>query len=260
MSDLHEVFADVEEEGMNINETFEDMEKETPSESQPEETEEVSEPEVGEEDESSDNAPTEEPVPQPLHENPRWIKQQEKIRELEAQNAEINKYLQQVEQMAQEEQSSERPEWFEELALGDSDKAWSKYRQYENERLTRLKEEIIYEQQEAARQAQERRSSVENWVQDEIDRLKETNEFDEQEFRNVMAKYRPTSDDGNLDFDAGMEIYQTMKSVNLPSKVKSQVRKRVADTASQSSGQGAKRKEYVTANDIRHKGWTQIIS
>ena len=246
MNELNEIFADVKQEGT----TLEDILTETVSESQPEEVLET-EAKV---EESTDALP--------FHKHPRWIERENELRELRERDEETARELAELKTFREETDrkfdttTESVPDWFKEL-YGENEVAWKKYNEYEVARATELETRIM-ERQEATRTKEVQEAQRwDAWVDTQIDRLNvEGNTFDRNKLIATMLEYKPTDENNNLDFDAGMKIYKALEGK--PDTAKSEARKQIADTTTHTTVNRETKKDYLTANDLRGRSMMSL--
>lgn len=250
---IEEILADVKQEGEN---PFEDMEKETPSESPTEKEPEMDKPEEG------DNTPEEKEENIPFHKHPRWIERERELNRLKEQEEENARVI--AELSAFKEEAAKKleptdtkiPDWFSEL-YGENDVAWKKYSEYEEAKELEIERRVISRQEQARKQAEEQNQYWNRWVDDEISKLEATGRnFDRNELIKTMLDYAPTDGNGNLDFEKGYKIYDTLKSKE--DKTSSQAKKVLADTTTRSSTGERKSKDFMTADELRRKSWQDL--
>ncbi len=192
----------------------------TPTEEKTEEKETGSEPK---------KQPDEENLP--FHKHPRWIAQQQKLKEKDQEIAElkaaqerIEARLQSSDKKVEDEQPIAIPSWFQELyGSDDPEKDQQVYRDYlaaeearENERIERVKQSIAAEET----QRSEREKADLEWVDNQIaavrEGLSETDpKFEDNELLKVIKDYRPMKEEnGELvpDFGAAYSILKALKS------------------------------------------------
>lgn len=234
-----DIFADVLKEG---SDAFADLEKETPPESQPDK-----EPAV--EEKAEENVP--------FHKHPRWIEKENELKELRARDEATAKEIAELRQMRTTPSDSTIPEWFREL-YGDNQVAWSKYAEREQQREQEIEQRLLEKQDQKQQAAVAEQQRWNKWVDDEITKLAaEGAVFDRNKLIKTMLDYRPTDENNNFDFKAGLKIYQALETQ--PDPAKSQARKELADKTTVTSVRGeAPKKDYMTAKDLRHRQWATL--
>lgn len=247
--------ATVAKEGSN---PFATLEKETPTESPAETKPEADKPVEGEHT-PDDNLP--------FHKHPRWIERETELQSLRERDEERAKEI--ADLKAFKEESTKRnapldtkiPDWFKEL-YGENEVAWQKYSERELVREQEIERRLIERQETAQRQQAEEATHWNKWVDKEIGKLEaDGHVFDRNKLIQTMLKVKPTDDDGNLDFKAGLEVYNLQEAAAKHSEIiKSDARKELADTTTRSTSRGDKpKKDYMTPADLRGKSWSNII-
>lgn len=153
--------------------------------------------------------------------------------------------------------SATKPAWFAKY-FGDDEEAWQGFQQMTSAAKEEAKREAIAElkrEQETSSKETERWTS---WVNEQVQTLEEEGEtFDRNALFKVMDEYRPSDDNGNLDFRKGLELLKLKgaKPSNLAEK-----RAAAAKATSTSRGGGEPTKKTgLTSDDIRKmrmaEGW-----
>lgn len=257
MNTINEILADIPTEGESITK---ELEKETPSESLPEKPKE----------ENPDDQY------KGFHEHPRWIQREKELEELKSREHENARVIAELSEfknkITQDSKSESIPSWFVEL-YGENQIAWQKYNEHEQEKEARLEQRFIERQEQEKQKERENTAKWNQWINEEITKLQVDTGIDftsENDLlpngektnseRNALIKtildYRPTDEQGNFDFYKGYKIYEALK--DKPNTAHSDARKRLADTTIKTSGE-PKKKDYMTAHDLRGKSWGNII-
>lgn len=244
----NDFLADVKKEGGN--DPFDNLVKDTPSDSPAENEPEADKPTEG------DSTPKEENIP--FHKHPRWIERENELNTLrEQREADAKAIAELKEQTFRRSESSDVPDWFKEL-YGDNQTAWQKYSEHEAAKEKEIERRILENQQKATQKQADEAARWNKWVEGEIGKLAADGlKFDRNELINTMLEYRPTDENNNFDFKAGYKIYDTLRAKEDPAK--SQARKQLADNTSGSSKGDPAKKDYKTANDLRHRSWANLI-
>ncbi len=249
--------ADVQLEGRD---TFENtVEKDTPSESLTEK--EPKESEVKEEPKEGDSTPEKDI---PFHQHPRWIERENELKELRQRDEERSREMAELksfkEELYKSNDSIEVPEWFGGGVNTPENKiAWQKYLAHEEQKAIEIEQRLIEKQEQQKIQQETETKYWSKWVDEGIDKLIKEDNFnpsERNELIKTMLKYRPTDEEGNFDFKAGLEIYRTMNKEN---PAHSNARKQLADETTKSSRGDKKEKDYKTSNDLRGKSWSNIV-
>lgn len=241
-----------------------DEEKETPTDSPTEETktEEPPASEGGEEEKPQENIQSE-VKPPPFNEHPRWRQLQQRSEEREEAYQELQEKQIELERQLKEKQQSQEPmpNWFQEQ-FGDNPQVWQGFRDYNQVQREQLKAEILQEQQAVTQQQVEQAKYWENWVEDSIMTVEQEQGIDlsQGQERNAylkfMGDYRPTDDQGNLDFKRGWDLYSQTKSQ--PKQNVAEKKEVAAATMDEGKGQ-PKKKDYLTPNDLKGTGWDEEL-
>lgn len=253
---------EVKEEGKE--EKTETKEKETPSESPTEETKTEESPasDGGESKEvPEDSSVQREEKPSPFHKDPRYQRFQQRYKENEAELEELRENQAKLEQQLQDRQQSNEPipNWIQEQ-FGDNPQYWKGLQDYVNTAVQKGKQEILAEQQQVAQQQTQQTKYWEQWVEDEIMKVEEQQSIDLSQgnernaYLKFMSENRPTSEDGNLDFQRGWNLYTQLKPKPEPAAKKKEI---AAATMEEGKGE-AKKKDYLTPNDLKGVGWDEI--
>ena len=225
-------------------------EKETPSQ-QGDDSEDDSEEDDDAEKETDDNTVVED-KDTPFHK--RWAKREEKIREdYDKKIADLeNRFKPQATPPAE----VTLPSWWTTLA-GDDDvskQAFEQYRAEDSQRRTEIKKELIEEQKNAEKQEKEESDKMNQWVDDEIGKLKDSGKkFNKNELIKIAVDYQPTDSQGNISLEKAFDIYQMQKQ----SKVDSTQTNKKKVIASDSASNGPDKKPGMMKN-IRSTSWSNI--
>ena len=250
MPNLDELFADIPSEGDPIESVFKDTETDTPSDSQPEEEPKGDKPVVGD-----DTPPPTEEDNVPFHKHPRWQQMQEKASKVDDLERELHELRENV--THREPSDQEVPESFQKL-YGNDPVAYKAYREEQIRLKDELKRELFEEQEAATRAEREESEKWTNWVEDEFTRLQsDGKQFDRNELGKIMLDYAPTDANGNLDFDKGLALYETLKSAKT-APVNSTARKQLAAAATATTTGETPKKDYMTTEDLRSKSWSAL--
>ncbi len=101
-----------------------------------------------------------------------------------------------------------------------------------------------------------------DWVNTSLDKLEdEGNKFDRNELQKVALEYLPTDLNGNIDFGKALKIMTQLKAhENAAQEVKSDARKRLADTANASANRAEKpAPKFQTAKSLRNQSWDSLV-
>lgn len=240
----------------DIFDETDEQDEEKPAKSQPEKEEKEESPsQEGEDDseddeDSDDNTTAEENTP--FHK--RWAKREQKLKE------DFNKKIEDLEgkitTKPAEETDVQMPQWFKTLA-GDDEIAQSAFKQYQAETTksqTDLKKQWVEEQKQEIVQQKQDAQKWDDWVDDEVDRLKaEGKKFKKDDLLNIAVKYTPTGDDGQISLDKAYDIYVMQKaSKKDPAKLK-QKKAIVADSDSTSGPEVS-----TPIKNLRTTAWSDL--
>lgn len=121
------------------------------------------------------------------------------------------------------------------------------------------KKEAIAEYEAKQTQAQETQKQANQWVEEQVSTLKETEgDFDRNALFKILDKYKPTDAEGNLDFKAGLEILRLQQP---DTKEKSAARRKLADSLNSKTGKAEpSSKGYVTSAQLKKMGGWDSVS
>jgi len=240
--------AEIPSEGEPIEEVIkpeEEEEKETPTETPAE-----IKPEEEKETPAEENKETEEKIP--FHKHPRF---KSLVEEKNRYKEELDELKERVESKFSELEESRSqtqpiPNWFSD-AFGDNPEVWEKYQSHEKEAREEIKREIREELESEQNHKAEESQKWEDWVDDQIETLKDDGlKFEKNELMKVMVDYKPTDEQGNIDFKRGYEILQMTKKKD---PEKSEARKQIADDG-KPKGE-PREKKWKTPEDMKGQGW-----
>lgn len=252
MSD--DFLATVAKEGTDPFATLEtDTSPESPTETKPEGDSKAVKPEEGA------RTPEEN---LPFHKHPRWIERENELSSLREREEATARELAELKVFKEETakrlapETSQIPDWFKEL-YGENDVAWQKYREHESARDQAIEQRFIERQEKAQKQQADETAHWNKWVDSEITKLQaEGNTFDRNKLIKTMLDFRPTDEQGNFDFKAGLKIYQAMEEK--PSPDAANARKEIADTVTKATRGETPKKDYMTAADLRGRSMMSL--
>lgn len=240
-----------------------DNSSDSPAEENQKEETQSSEGEKKEEKSSED---TQDAKDEPFHK--RWEQQRNKLkREFEE---ELDSKLQEQSQQFEErlkayrptDQSQQVPNWVKKI-YGDSPDGVEFYKDYlveEEAKTLRLKQQIFAESQQAVQLKQKEEEKWQGWVSDQLERLTDDGKtFDRNKLLKVASDYKPTDDEGNIDFLKAYELYQKFEASEVNSE-KSDARKRLAGATISSAPNTTEttKKTYETPETLRNKSWYDL--
>lgn len=236
--------------------------KETPAVPPADKTTKAAEPSQG-----GDNTPD---ANVPFHKHPRWVKTQEELAELRKYRSETDTRLKTYEEVMSkfnqptQSQGVQIPEWFPKSGNQKVDEQkYQEYLNYENGVKAQIKQELIEEQTKDARQKADEEKKWSDWVNNGLDNLEDKyGKIDRNRIQKVALDYLPTDMEGNIDFE---KAYQLDKQLNAQqtavAEVKSDARKRLADTAGASANRAERPpQKFQTAQSLRNQSWDKLIS
>lgn len=260
------MFADIPNEGDALGEE----KVESPSESQAEKDEKESPSHEGDkkkesdkekeedekekdEDSEKDKSHDEDEDKLPFHKHPRFKEVIEERNELKKQVEELNQKVDEKFASIKNSGKKEIPSWFSRL-YGDDEIAYEEYNKADQIRKEEIKKEIREEFEKAQKKEEEDTKKWVDWVKQSVQELKdEGKKFDKNALLKIMTDYKPTDDNGNLDFHRGYEILQ---AIGKKDSDKITEKKKIADNAG-SGGNSAEPKasDIRPWNEVRREGW-----
>lgn len=148
-----------------------------------------------------------------------------------------------------------KPSWFQKY-FGDDEEAWQGFQGMNAKAKAEAKQEALEELRQESRQQEEQQKYWQTWVQDKLNELKETEgDFNENELTDVMRRFKPTDEQGNLDFRAGLNILRLEKGTQ--EKLKGVAKKKVAATLGTDKGKTEPQDDDVITPEKLKKmgGW-----
>lgn len=188
-----------------------------------------------------------------FHEHPRWIERENKLKEFETRNQEIERELAELKKPKSDVEID--PEW--KALWGDNPDAYQKWLALEAKREEKVKKDILEEQQKQVEQQKAETDHWNKWVSDELGKLEaEGNKFDRNALIKTMLDFRPTDEHNNFDFKKGYEIY---KALNPENTVKADARKQVADMVTKGGSKtDGDKKHFRTSDEMRRRSWGSL--
>lgn len=195
----------------------------------------------------------------PFHEHPRW---KQLMKEREEDRSTITTLQTQIQGLQKPDASAKPvPKWFSDL-YGDNKEAWDIYNSHQEEEKKQWKKELMDDLKTQETFQQKEQGKWNDWVKTETQRLvDEGKKFNKNELYQLILKYKPTDDNGNLDFDVGYELYEKLHPASDkkpdPKEVK---RKEVAGiTTIQDKGQASK-KDGLSFKDLRFRSMSSLAT
>lgn len=195
----------------------------------------------------------------PLHKDARFKRVIEERNRERAEKRELLERLERLEKGGKEAQTkaSAKPAWFAKY-FGDDEEAWQGFQQMTSAAKEEAKAEALAELKREQETSSKESQRWTGWVNEQIEALEDEGEtFERNALLKVMDEYRPTGEDGNLDFRKGLELLK-LKGAK-PSNVAA---KREAGARAHGSARGGAepaKKTGLTSDDIRKmraaEGW-----
>ncbi len=213
------------------------------------------------EPEKAPNTPSEEELP--YHKNPRWQKVFRENKEMKERLAALEASASTPPPRAEEPKDASIPAWF-----GGDEATYRLYKADQEAERSRIKQELIQEQQRAQEASQQEQVKLQQWVSESIAQVEEANGLDfsrdeslKNEIMQMTIKYSPVDDNGNLDFQKGYELLQLSRGSGqeVAEAEKKKAKKSLASTTVGGAKAEAEPREYMTPADFRNKGWRDII-
>lgn len=261
-------------------------EKEAPPESAPENkpTEEPeSSPEPKEEEPAQAEPKAEEDAKAfyAFHEHPRWKAREEELKQLreqvqsyETKFEEYEKFKTQSEPLLQklnEPKSEQAPQWFTSL-YGDNQEAWHQYQDATKAERKQIREEILNELKpdlDEIRSLKEQRK-VQDWANKQWEALGKDEEVSKDlkslgknlddvqgEISEVMSKYRPSDEDGNISLKASFELWKATRKQEVKPNPAVAEKKKIAAVSKPKESEGER--DYRTSADFKGKSIHDLI-
>ncbi len=279
LSNLQQEGIDDPFEGLIKEETpaeSETPEKETPAESAPEikpEGEPESSPEPkAEEPEVEEDAKTF----HAFHEHPRWIAREEELKQLRSKVEEYDDFKSRVEPFLEKlnepkKEEMNAPAWFSNL-FGDNEDAWNQYREANKAERQQIRDEILKELKpdlEIIRQTK-KQSEIQDWADKQWKTLSEDSEVQKElksmgisldkvlgEISEVMSKYKPSDDDGNISLKTSYELWKATRKQESKPNPNIAEKKKIA--AISKSKEETETKDFKTSEDFRGKSIHDLV-
>jgi len=144
--------------------------------------------------------------------------------------------------------SESAPAWFQKY-FGDDKEAWDGFKAMSSADRDALKREIRDEIENETKTRDSESKKWDSWVTEQVQTLEEEGEtFDKNALFKVMNEFRPTDDEGNLDFRKGLALLKRGSPASQTAE------KRVAGAKATGTQKGTGEpgsKNFVTPADIR---------
>jgi hypothetical protein len=186
----------------------------------------------------------------PLHKDARFKRVVEEKNRLKRELAEARAQSQSRPEQKQQspQQSKSKPSWFTKY-FGDDEEAWQGFNEMTAQAKEQAKQEALAELNQQSESRAQEAQKWESWVTEQVENLEEEGEsFERNALFKVMDKYKPTDDEGNLDFRKGLELLRMQK----PESNVTEKRKAGAQaTGAARNGSEPAKKSTMTPSDIR---------
>lgn len=165
----------------------------------------------------------------PLHKDDRFKKLIDERNRLREEREELVREREELLARSQQIKSPEvtsKPSWFQKY-FGDDEEAWQGIKQLTASDREAIKQEAVQALREESGRAEKEAKYWQSWVEEKMADLRETEgDFDDNELSDVMRRFKPTDEQGNLDFKAGLGILRLEKGTD--QKLKSVAKKTLA--------------------------------
>lgn len=214
---------------------------------------------ASEDDEGKSKTGDEDKLP-PFHKHPKWISVQQDLKELREFKETALPLLENIGKAPSSEEKDEIPEWFSDL-FGENESAWKKYRAYNAAERKQLREEITTELQQAEARKVDDQKRHDQWVDDEVQKLKDEGlKFDQNELLRTALEYLPTDANGNISFKKAYDIMVGMKASGGGKPKSAEEKKKIADaTMGKDKGSDGKR-DYKIPADLKGKTFHDLAN
>lgn len=203
------------------------------------------------------NNPAEEDIP--FHKHPRFKALTDEKNQLKQTVEEMQIKLQELSTITQQtpDQKEDVPKWFSE-AFGDDTKVWSAFKEYNENQIKQVEKSVEERIKSKSKEEQESVSKWNNWIESEVDRLKDDGkQFDKNELLKVANDFRPVDEKtGYINFDKAYEILSFMKSKDSQAgKEKADIKKNII---SENKSHEPQRSSELTSKDVRYRDWRDL--
>lgn len=213
----------------------------------------------------------------PLNKDKRWKEKLNEIKRLQTANeqllaaqSDLRSRLESLEKMKTEvasTSSSKIPKIFSDVYGENAKEAWDDFRAEQQAELAAreasLRKQIREELDSEKRVQAEEQARWSNWVNESVSKIEETHnvsladENERHKFLQYVVKYKPTDQEGNIDFMLGWEMYnEHLELQRLKDSKKVDARKRIASATTSGKSVDATPKSKV--GNIRNKDFFQI--
>lgn len=203
------------------------------------------------------NNPAEEDIP--FHKHPRFKALTDEKNQLKQTVEEMQAKLQELSARTQQtpDQEEDIPQWFSD-AFGDDTKVWAAFKEYNENQIKQVEKSVEERLKSKSKEEQEAFSKWNNWIESEVDRLKDDGkQFDKNELLKVANDFRPVDEKtGYINFDKAYEILSFMKSKDSQAgKEKADIKKNII---SENKSNEPQRSSELTSKDVRYRDWRDL--
>lgn len=276
------MFSDSEDVGSKEAENKDEQAAEKPAESSTDNTEadkapsqegaETEDGASGESASSKDNTSDDSQIP--FNKHPRWQEIQDQLSTLKAENENLKNTVGSLTPKldaleAQREElkvATKIPKLFTDVYGDEAEAHWKDYKQEIDAEIHKAQQDI-YNKIEAEKRAQIEESQRWNaWMTDSMKRVEETyktslpdGSSDRNEFLKYVLKYKPTDDNGNIDFVLGYELFSQSKEAERSKKSeKNNARKSIASVTTSEKGAEPKVQTTASHKTLRNKSFLDV--
>lgn len=195
----------------------------------------------------------------PFHKHPRFKRVIDEKNSLAERVETLSKELEDMRKGAAPKAPADAPapSWFTK-AFGDDPELWKEYQGYEIARREEIKSEIEAEATQSAKKEQDEKAYWEGWVDKQLTALEDEGlAFDRNKLLKVALDYKPTDDEGNIDFRKAHDLLTKLEPAP---KQEAKAKKDVAAKAAPAPEKEAPKRDFVTPDDIRGKSFRQLVN
>lgn len=282
----NEFLANIQQEGEKFDfdslvkseeEPAEKPEKETPAESPPE-VKPAEAPAPSAEEKPEEAAPEEDAKPEvfaAFHEHPRWKAREKELKQLRQKVDEYEEFKSRVDpllsKLEKPTEQSQPPQWFTSL-FGNDENVWNQYREASMEERKAIRGEIMSELKPLFASVEQTKQQAElvDWAQKQWTALESDPEVKKElqglgtnlskiqgEISEIMSKYKPSDDDGNISLKASYELWKEMKKTSpQPNPIVAEKKKIGAISKSKEDNEV---RDFKTSADFRGKTIADLI-
>lgn len=252
---------------------------EKPAESSAEESETEKSPsqegeKSGTDSEESASANTSDDNKIPFNKHPRWKEMQEKFDRIERENNELREAfggvvpkLEALESQRDELNRSKKvPKLFVDLYGDNAEHEYKEYKKELDEEIKKSQQEVLNKIEAEKRAEAEAAQRWNDWMSSSMKRVEEQFETslpegssERNDFLKYVLKYKPTDDNGNIDFVLGFELWSQSKEIERSKKSeKNGGRKSLAATTTSTRGAEPKKEHSTNHKTLRNKSFLDL--